>query len=207
MHDALTTYFQGEKNAGLLIAGIGVGVLALAAVFYQPRWELRSFAMTLAVFALIEIAIGVGLYLRTGPQVASLVAQLGTDSMRFFADEGAQMARVQRNFVVIQYIELVVIVTAAIAAISFRNRFALAGIALVSSVTPHSCWRLISSPSVGARFTCRRSAREAQRSRTRPAPARPTARQRAPDPSETIRRSRRRQLRPRAESRCGRQRC
>jgi hypothetical protein len=130
MHDALTTYFHGEKNAGLLIAGIGVGVLALAAVFYQPRWELRSFAVTLAVFAVIEIAIGVGLYLRTGPQVASLVAQLGTDSMRFFADESARMARVQRNFVVIQYIELVVIVTAAIAAISFRNRFALAGIAL-----------------------------------------------------------------------------
>jgi hypothetical protein len=23
MHDALTTYFDGEKNAGLLIAGIG----------------------------------------------------------------------------------------------------------------------------------------------------------------------------------------
>jgi hypothetical protein len=130
MHDALTTYFQGEKNAGLLIAGIGVAILALAAVFYQPRWSLRSFAVTLAVFALVEIAIGVALYLRTGPQVTSLLAQLGGDSARFFAEEGARMARVQRNFVVIQYIELVVIVTAAIAAIPFRNRFALAGIAL-----------------------------------------------------------------------------
>lgn len=130
MQDAMTVYFDGEKNAGLLIAGIGVAALALAAVFYQPRWGLRSFAVALAVLALVEIAIGVGLYLRTGPQVASLLTQLGSDSTRFFADEGARMARVQRNFVIIQYIELTVIVTAAIAAIALKNRFWLSGIAL-----------------------------------------------------------------------------
>ena len=130
MQDALNAYFAGEEHAGLLLAGVGIATLALGAVFYQPRWGLRSFAVTLAVFALVEIAIGVALYLRTGPQVTSLLAQLGGDSARFFAEEGARMARVQRNFVVIQYIELVVVVTTAIAAISFRNRFALAGIAL-----------------------------------------------------------------------------
>jgi hypothetical protein len=130
MQAALTTYFDGEKNAGLLITGIGVAALVLAVVFLQPRWGLRSFAVTLAVIALAEIAIGVGLYLRTGPQVANLVAQLGSDGARFFADEGARMARVQRNVVVIQYIEITVIVTAAIAAFALKNRLSLSGIAL-----------------------------------------------------------------------------
>jgi hypothetical protein len=99
-------------------------------VFYQPRWDLRSFAVTLAVVAVAEIAIGVGLYLRTGPQVSALLTQLGADSARFFAEEGARMARVQRNFVIIQYVELAVIVTGAIAAIVLKDRFWLSGIAL-----------------------------------------------------------------------------
>jgi hypothetical protein len=130
MHDARTTYFDGERNAGLLIAGIGVAAIVLAAVFYQPRWDLRSFAVTLAVVAVAEISIGVGLYLRTGPQVSVLITQLGSDSARFFAEEGTRMARVQRNFVVIQYIELAVIVTTAIAAVALKDRFWLSGIAL-----------------------------------------------------------------------------
>jgi len=38
MQAALTTYFDGERNAGLLIAAIGLAALVVAAVFYQPRW-------------------------------------------------------------------------------------------------------------------------------------------------------------------------
>ena len=102
----------------------------LATVFYQPRWGLRSFAVTLGVFALIEIAIGIGLYLRTGPQVTNLLAQLGSDSARFFAEEGARMTRVQRTFLIVQYVEVAVIVTASIAAIALKQRLMLSGVAL-----------------------------------------------------------------------------
>lgn len=70
MHDALITYFSGEKQAGLLLTGLGILGLAAAVIFVQPRWGLRSFGITLAVFALIEMAIGVGLYLRAGPHRA-----------------------------------------------------------------------------------------------------------------------------------------
>ncbi|MGH7613540.1 MAG: hypothetical protein ACREMW_05775 [Gemmatimonadales bacterium] len=130
MQDALTIYFHGEKNAGLVLTGLGLLGLAAAAPFFQPRWGLRSFAVTLAVFALIEIAIGVGLHLRTGPQVSSLLALLGSDATRFVAEEGARMARVQRNFLVVQYIEAVVIVVATITAVALKHRVAIAGIAL-----------------------------------------------------------------------------
>jgi len=54
MHDTVMTYFGGEKNAGLLVASLGVIGLAAAALFFPGRWGLRSFAITLAVFAAIE---------------------------------------------------------------------------------------------------------------------------------------------------------
>ncbi|MGH9969482.1 MAG: hypothetical protein ACREBG_17035 [Pyrinomonadaceae bacterium] len=70
MQDVMLTYFNGERNGGLLLIGIGIVGLAAAATFFQARWGLRPFAVTLAVLALAEIALGLGLYLRTGPQVA-----------------------------------------------------------------------------------------------------------------------------------------
>src|SRR5437867_7578415 len=97
MHDALMIYFNGEKNAGLFLAGIGLAELAAAALLF--RQDLRSLAATIGVLALAEIALGVGLYLRTDPQVGRLVSQLGAEPARFYTDEGARMARVQRNFV------------------------------------------------------------------------------------------------------------
>jgi hypothetical protein len=59
--------------------------------------------------------------------VAALLAQLDADSGRFFAAEGSRMARVQRNFVIIEYVELAIIVLAAVVA---KGRPTLTGVAL-----------------------------------------------------------------------------
>jgi len=130
MQAAITTYFAGEKNAGLVLAVLGVIGLAAAVLFWPARWGIRSFAVTLGILALIEIAIGVGLFVRTGPQISSLLALLGSDSARFFAEEGARMARVQRTFVIVQYVEVAVIVLAAITALALKHRVTASGIAL-----------------------------------------------------------------------------
>jgi hypothetical protein len=126
----LLDYFNGEKNAGLLLIRIGIMGVAAAASFFQARWGFRSFAVTLGVFALAEIALGMGLYLRTAPQVATLLTLFGSDVARLFSQEGARMVRVQRNFVVVQYVELGLIVIAAFTAVAQKNRFWLSGIAL-----------------------------------------------------------------------------
>lgn len=86
--------------------------------------------MTLGIVALVEIAIGLRLYLRTGPQVAGLLALLESDAPRMLSEEGARMIRVQRNFVIAQYIELVVVVIAAIIALWQKSRFWISGLAL-----------------------------------------------------------------------------
>lgn len=130
MQEALMTYFNGEKNGGLLLLGLGVAGLVAAATLVQQRWGLRSFAVTLAVVAVLEIALGVGLYVRTGPQVNGLIAQLRSDAARFSSDEGARMHRVQRNFIVVEYVELTVIIVSAVIAVAQKSRPGVMGIAL-----------------------------------------------------------------------------
>jgi hypothetical protein len=130
MQDAVMTYFDGEKSAGLLLVGIGALGIAAALLFYQPRWGLRSLAVTLGILALAEIALGAGLYLRTDPQVRSLVTQLESEPRRFHSDEVARMNRVQRTFVVIQYVEVAVIIVSALVALTMKSRVGIAGVAL-----------------------------------------------------------------------------
>ncbi|GEM_PF-2181687 len=130
MQGALFDYFQGEKQAGLLLAGLGVIGVVAAAIFYPSRWDIRSFAITLGVLGLVQLAIGVGLYLKTGPQVEGLVAQLDNDAVRFYADEGVRMIKVQRNFVMLEIAWVILIVVTAVTAVVMKQRFPVTGVAL-----------------------------------------------------------------------------
>ena len=130
MQHALTVYFDGEKHAGLLLAAVAVGVLIAAATIWRAGSPLRPFAGTLGILALAEIALGAGLYLRTGAQVNRLEGQLRSDAPSYYSAEATRMRRVQRNFVVIEYVELAIIVTAAIVALSLKSRSGPAGVAL-----------------------------------------------------------------------------
>ena len=135
MLEMLTTYFNGEKYAGLLLAAVAMGLLIVAAIMFRAGPAFRSFALTVAVLALAQIALGVGLYLRTGPQVDRLVEQLRADPAAFAAAETPRMARVQRNFVIIEYVELAIILVTAIAAIALRGRPDVTGVALGLLIT------------------------------------------------------------------------
>jgi hypothetical protein len=129
MQDALTLYFNREKYAGLFLAGIAIGVM-VAAVIMLRTGPFRPFPVTMAIVALAEIGLGIGLYLRTGPQVRRLEEQLRLDAAAFHSAESSRMARVQRNFVVIEYAELIVIVVAAATAVLMKTRPGPAGVAL-----------------------------------------------------------------------------
>ena len=130
MQDQLLAYFAGERQAGMLAALLGALALTAAVVLFQPRWELRSLAVTLGLMGLLELAVGVGLIVRTGPQVAQLLSQLGADAAAFYAGESERMARVQRNFVVLEYIWTAALATATILALTQKGRPTLWGVAL-----------------------------------------------------------------------------
>ena len=130
MQDSLTAYFDGEKYAGLLLAGIAAAGLVAAIIMGRAGPGVRSFAMTLGVVAAAQIALGVGLYLRTGPQVNRLSEQLRLDAPAFYSAEGVRMGRVQKNFVIVEYVELVIIVASALAAVALKGRSVPSGVAL-----------------------------------------------------------------------------
>jgi hypothetical protein len=128
MQDALRIYFDGEKYAGLLLAGLASALLLAAVVIFRAGH--RSFGWTLGALALIQIALGIGLYLRSGPQAGRLAAQLQTDAAGYSSAEGARMARVQKTFVVVEYAEVLLIVACALIALTQKHRPALTGVAL-----------------------------------------------------------------------------
>lgn len=126
----MTQYFEGEKNGALLFTFVGLMVLVTACLLFPLRLDLRAFAITLFVWSLLELAIGIGLYVRTGPQVASLATQLSQASAAFYSAEGQRMANVQRNFAVIEAVWLVLILGSSVAAWVFKRRMDVSGIAL-----------------------------------------------------------------------------
>lgn len=130
MHDAIQIYFAGEKQAGMMIAGVGTAMLVAAIVLMPARYELRAFAITLAVWGVLELAIGVGLYLKTDPQVATLLGGLGNDGAAALRTEHGRMTIVQRNFVYIEYVELTVSIGAVLVAAFLKTRLTPSGIAL-----------------------------------------------------------------------------
>ena len=130
MHNAMTIYFDGEKYAGLLLAAVAAVIIAIAVMLYRAGADLRTFAVALSILALMEIALGVGLYVRTGPQVNRLAAQLDSDAAGFHAAESERMRRVQRNFVIVEAVELAVIIVAALSAFVLRGRPGVNGVML-----------------------------------------------------------------------------
>lgn len=127
MNEALTTYFAGEKNAGLVLALIGALMLVAAIVFFPSRLELRSFAITLGVWSLLELGIGVGLFVKTGPQVEKLQAM---EPAALVASERPRMEKVQRSFVVLEAVWVGLIIAAALAGWRFKEQLTLSGVAL-----------------------------------------------------------------------------
>ena len=106
LHGAIDTYFRGELyGAGWL--------LALGLVSFLIVWRLwrrgplqRGVALPLALFGLLQLAIGAGLLVRTGPQVAALHARLDSAPATLRDTELVRMERVQRQFTQLERVEL-----------------------------------------------------------------------------------------------------
>jgi hypothetical protein len=130
MREVMLSYFGGEKYSAVPLIAAGVVALAASVVLLSPRWGLRSLGVTVGILALLHLGIGMSVYLRTGPQVNQLLAQLESDPGRFYDEETARMITLQGNLVSIEYVELAVVLLSAIAAVAWKTRPGLAGVAL-----------------------------------------------------------------------------
>lgn len=127
MNEAIAAYFGGEKNGGLVLALVGAAMLITAIVFFPAKLELRAFAITVGVWSLLQLGIGVGLFLKTESQVAALLAQ---EKPAMVATETPRMEKVQRNFVVLEVVWVVMIIGGALLGWRLKGSHTVSGIAL-----------------------------------------------------------------------------
>lgn len=130
MLDTLTAYFHGEKQGAIALMILGGAALTAAIVLVATRSDYRAMAIPLGLIALLQIAIGIGLYARTDPQVASLVGQATADAPAMIAAELARMTKVMASFGVIKIIELVIFAIGVGLTYAFAHRPAIHAIGI-----------------------------------------------------------------------------
>lgn len=129
----LMLYFEAEKQAAVLIGSLGVIAGIFAAYLWVTASSFKAMAWPLILIGLAEIAIGVGLFIRTDPQVARLQEGFKVNPQATVQTEVARMTKVNRSFKVIEVIEVVVILVGIFLALFFRSRnlaFASVGMGL-----------------------------------------------------------------------------
>lgn len=127
--DAMHQYFQGERSGGLLLAALGLAALAFSAWLRTDGGSLRAMLYPLALVGVLQLAIGVGLAAKSGPQVARLEQATRADAPAALARETARMARVQANFLVIEFVESA-LVLGGLAMVMLSRRQAVAAVGL-----------------------------------------------------------------------------
>jgi len=118
----LLIYFTAEKQGALLIAGLGVASAILATYLWLSRSPFRAMAWPLIIIGAGQLAIGVGLLIRTGPQVTHLEEGLRSNPQVTVESEIARMTKVNWPFKVIIAIEVVLLLTGLSMALVLRSR-------------------------------------------------------------------------------------
>ncbi|MEI6226227.1 MAG: hypothetical protein WCS72_15900 [Deltaproteobacteria bacterium] len=106
MREAMLTYFHAEKQEALLFLLAGAGALVASGLLLRGDGPWRSMAWPLTAVAVIQVVVGLTVFLRTDAQVAGLAARLAGDPEAFRSEELARMARVMWSFRLYEGIEL-----------------------------------------------------------------------------------------------------
>ncbi len=121
IREVISVYFEGEKAAGLTLAVVGLVAVAWAALVRRGG-DWRGMFWPLVVMGALQLAVGVGLYAKTDRQVEGLHAQLASNPQGFYAAEVPRMERVQRNFPIIEVVEIAMLVAGVALAMASKGR-------------------------------------------------------------------------------------
>jgi hypothetical protein len=133
MREAMLEYFQAEKQEALLFLAAGLVALVASALLLRGAGPWRAMAWPLGAVALIQVAVGGGVFLRTDGQAAALVQVLERDPASYRAQESARMERVMSSFRAYKALEVLLLAAGVALTLLFPHRQALlaAGIGLI----------------------------------------------------------------------------
>ncbi|MEW6775098.1 MAG: hypothetical protein AB1405_02285 [Bdellovibrionota bacterium] len=98
MHEALISYFTGEKQGGLWFLGTGIVALAIGGwVCRHPAWY-RAILYPLLIVGMIQAGAGLVLQLRTNSQAARLEKQLFENPAEYKAGELSRLEKTMLGF-------------------------------------------------------------------------------------------------------------
>jgi hypothetical protein len=122
MGDPIEVYFTGEKQGAAACLALGAVALGFSLWAWRSDGAFRAVAIPVVLIGLLQLGIGVGLFLRTDKQVATLRADLLAQPADARAKELARMDRVNASFTVIEYVEAALIITSVALALAMRSR-------------------------------------------------------------------------------------
>lgn len=123
--EALHTYFAAERQGGLVAALLGIASFAFSGWLASTSSAFRAMIAPLALIGLIQLGIGVTLWVRTPAQVSTLVAGISGEPAAARSARGAEivrMERVMKSFVVIKAVEILLIAVGAALIFLVRQR-------------------------------------------------------------------------------------
>ena len=125
MQQELVRYFTGEKNESLLFMAVGLVCIGASVWLFTTASEYRGMIAPLTLIALIQLAVGGGVYFRTDAQIATLTTQLRTDAAALRDQELTRMAKVAANFKIYKTIEIALLAIGIAMTYAFRERHGL----------------------------------------------------------------------------------
>jgi hypothetical protein len=125
MMKEMTNYFAGEKQESLLFIAVGLLAIGVAVWLWTNGHRLRFMAVPLVTIALMQLVVGVTVYLRTDTQVQGLITHAQSAPAQFKQDEVLRMDTVMKNFNIYKTIEMVLLVV-GVCLIGFLQRFDVA---------------------------------------------------------------------------------
>jgi len=137
MSQRMHAYFRGELDAASMALGLGAGSGWVGGMLLAQATDgSRAAAVPMITASAVEIAIGIGLFLRTPGQVSQLDALIRDDPARYVKEEGARMEGVIDRFGLLNIAETAMIlsgaVTTTLGAVLDEDRAAGAGIGLLA---------------------------------------------------------------------------
>jgi hypothetical protein len=125
MINPISNYFSAEKQESVIFITVGLMAIGLSIWLWMNGHRLKSMAYPLVVIALMQLVVGVTIYLRTDTQTATLIAQLQEEPARLKIEESRRMQKVMKNFSIYKAIEMMLLLL-GLGLIAFFQRFDLA---------------------------------------------------------------------------------